>query len=488
MVGVDNVPNELLPRFFDDCDIRELVVRSRVSKRWKSAACEHPTFWRTVQLLAPIGRVDDGLPLFKKRLYYRLAQPVDVSATRTSNAALDAISDNLHRMTSLQVSNDDEGLVLWALSYPAPALESLEISGSSRTRRPHLPRNFLGGHAPRLTSVTLFNTTCAFATPGTACFPSVRTVCIEHGSAVRGDYVGTVMDPNTIQWAIPLDALDRLSAMFPRMQSLKLKLLAFRLQPRQQLPGFPAARPSEQTAAVLGRLREFQAEYCAAAWSTLQHIPLQEIRSVKLTANALEQDALHACVPPREYAALVSIWGDELGLIELSSSDRKLKRTLVLDMDAAYSVDTLGPLIAHQSWRVVALSINSIAWEALLAIPVFGFSALMTLRIEVPDPYWFAYEVKRERDEMSILPMQALSLLIVESTQAKEGCAWSRSELESYLVDLEFVPQGVTLAMLGVALQEDVSEAERTAFLRETYGPSGEHWLETAAQLIAGLD
>ncbi|KZV90351.1 hypothetical protein EXIGLDRAFT_124494 [Exidia glandulosa HHB12029] len=203
MVIIDDLPNELLPRVFDDCtSISEFFRRSHVSKRWREASYEHPMYCRDVQLLT------SDIPLFLKRLNHRPLQTVNVVCQGSHQPVLDAISENLHRIAQLELHDEDEGVLLWTLGHPAPALETLELwSRANKQRQAHIPRHFLGGgEAPRLTSLKLMEVIFPFAEIGSASFPSVRSVEIEHRNVTTGPYGG---------WAIPADALDRLAAMFP---------------------------------------------------------------------------------------------------------------------------------------------------------------------------------------------------------------------------------------------------------------------------------
>lgn len=288
------------------------------------------------------------------------------------------------------------------------------------------------------------------------CFPSVRTLNIDHRAARPGPYAG---------WAIPPDALDRLAAMFPRVQRLSLTLSELFVD---ELGAFPAAPPSDATKAVLGNLQEFEAQYCAASWSLLQHVPLPKIPFVRLQHQRLDTDTLGACIPADgHYRVDVAIYGDMAGSVELCAPDGTVKRTLVADMDAIYSSQSLFTLVTQMSWRIVSLSVTIIAWEALLAVAPFGFPNLMALRLDIPDPYWHVYDVWRPAKDMSHLVMQSLCLLVVQRTPAKDGFACQRRELQAYLADLEFDPAQVTLALLGMTLEDYVPVEETTTFLRE---------------------
>ncbi|KZV87952.1 hypothetical protein EXIGLDRAFT_773166 [Exidia glandulosa HHB12029] len=450
MVGIDSLPNELLPQLFDDCDVMEFFIRSRVSKRWRSAAA------------CIIALVDTS------------------TSTFPSDKALEAVSDNLYRIASLTLHHEDEGLLLWALSYDAAILSSLEIStGTFYRRRAHIPSNFLGGTVGtrHLTSVTLRNAVFAFAAPGTASFPSVRTVHIEHCQVAEGPYQG---------WAIPSNALDCIAAMFPRMERLTLNLFNRNFDRHYVLPTFAAEPPTEASAAVFARLLEFDGRSVGAQWSLLQHVSLQRIPTVMLRAKKMDRRAVEACVPEGPFRVLMDIDDDMRSAVELCSADNKIKRTLISRTEDAFSVELLSISIAAASWRIVALSVTSIAWEALLAVPAVGFPCLHTLRIDVPNDYWYHYEIHREAEDMQSLVMPSLRLLILHKTCAEADYTWWRSELEAFLVDILCEADKVTLALLGMSLIEDVEDEYKTAFLRELTGSSHDDWVDLSTNVLAG--
>ncbi|KZV83471.1 hypothetical protein EXIGLDRAFT_728299 [Exidia glandulosa HHB12029] len=477
MVTIDDLPNELMPRVFDDCkDVRELVSRSHVSKRWREASYEHPMYWRDVQFL----RAD--IPLFFKRLNHRPLQTVNVACVHPHQPALDAISENLHRIAKLELHGKDEGVLLWTLSHPAPALESLELwTTANERRRAHTPRNFLGGgDAPRLTSLKLMEVIFPFAEIGSACFPSVRSVEIKHSDVTEGPYGG---------WAVPADALDRLAAIFPYLESLHLELCESDVEVAglgpPPVPEFPADAPSEATGAFLARLRELKLCDSVASWSTVQHIPLPKIQNVTLSRRAIEQPAFLACIPKEGQLRIsIDIFGDTDGIITISSAEGNTERTLLLDHENCYGQRDLTLLVAHTSWRIVTLSISDIAWNGLLAVAHVGaFTTLKTLRIIVPDDYWYAYGVQNDPDERSALVMPSLRVVLLDRVPVLEGYSEKRSLLESSLASIEFESQFVTLALRGVSLEEDLEEAYRTTFRREVVCPTGGDWLDLVMKL-----
>ncbi|KZV87953.1 hypothetical protein EXIGLDRAFT_723221 [Exidia glandulosa HHB12029] len=478
MVTIDDLPNELMPRVFDDCkDVRELVSRSHVSKRWREASYEHPMYWRDVQFL----RTD--IPLFFKRLNHRPLQTVNVACIDPHQPALDAISENLHRIAKLELHGNDEGVLLWALSHPAPALESLELwTTANEERRAHIPRNFLGGGvAPRLTSLKLVQVIFPFAEIGSACFPSVLSVEIKHNAINEGPYGG---------WAVPADALDRLAAIFPNLESLHLELYEIELADGGFDPPtileFPADAPSEATGAFLARLRELKLRDSVASWSTAQHIPLPKIQNITLVRRAIEQPALLACIPMEGQLRIsIDIFGDTDGIITISSVEDKKDRTLLMDHESCYGERDLTLLVAHTSWRIVTLSISDIAWHGLLAVAHVGaFSTLKTLRIIVPDDYWYAYGVMNDPDERSALVAPSLRVVLLDRVPAVlERYSWNRSMLESFLASIEFESQVATLALRGVSLEEDLEEAYRTTFRREVVCPTSGDWLDLVMKL-----
>ncbi|EJD46416.1 hypothetical protein AURDEDRAFT_164649 [Auricularia subglabra TFB-10046 SS5] len=228
---INQVPDEILVRFFDaDTTLQQLSKCAMVSKRWHAVAKEHPTFWSSAEF-----RAHHQIPLFLDRLNRRPGLPIKIRSRavrlQEHRQGFEAIAQNMHRITELDIYTWDENWVLHsrAFALPAPILVRLRIEVDSQCHGSiALPRSLFGGSAPFLTSVVLKDATFLFGDLESLSFPSVTHASIMYTNAYitpdsRDDRNAVVAEAQR-HWLVPFDLLDRVVSIFPRLQSLHISV------------------------------------------------------------------------------------------------------------------------------------------------------------------------------------------------------------------------------------------------------------------------
>ncbi|EJD46365.1 hypothetical protein AURDEDRAFT_164596 [Auricularia subglabra TFB-10046 SS5] len=178
------LPFDIFHMVIDLGDMEQLLLVSRVCRRWRAAARSHAMFWRRVYL----GRVStSSIAFFQARLgattdtgvSLRINIPKGPLCSRMRDEVLPAISRNLHRLARLDVNLHIEVStpLFHVLSKPAPLLEHLCIQlYRYDCHIAVIPPDLLGGSCQALSEVVM--TDVALPTEAVHAFQAVQSLTV----------------------------------------------------------------------------------------------------------------------------------------------------------------------------------------------------------------------------------------------------------------------------------------------------------------------
>lgn len=500
---INKVPDEILVRFFDEhSTLDELSNCALVSRRWYAVAQDHPTFWSSTEL-GP----RHGLHLFLKRLNRRSGLPIRVKARAVSYhdhvRGFEAIAENMHRITDLDIHTQHEDWVLYhgsrALAVPAHILSKLCIAVESGSRSCGIvapPRSLFAGSAPHLTSVSLKDTTFLFGDLGSLSLPSVTHASVMYTGVYDTVHRSAHGNDSETHWRIPLDLLDHVVSIFPHLQSLRLSIRPqwSRANPDSSCRRYPATHPSKRTRDALTRIQFLDANWCAAAWPVLRYFDLESMAVIRLRVGRGGADIAATCALPVSHCALVglasaSVKGasDDEGIVELASLDGRLTRIVIAPVEECWDRPVLGALLAAQFWHLTTLSVVHLAWDGILSCGLTALPSLRVLRMEFPElTHWQApRSFAQASAEIAYLHCPALQALMLES---ERSITITTETLEGFLRDLDAPTDRLMLTLRRVEIWDAQPPEERTQFARIVVGDTsiGEHadWLARADSLL----